>query len=395
LIGKGQFVDLLRFKIMSQDADKVLLKAHKLFDLEKAKKKQDDNFVTPGKKGPVQVQDISPLSEGGVSSLPQAQCKVITSPASTSSSSITTILTVVPTAESGGDTAPNASSGYTIEKASTKKNATDTTTNSLVARGVFATDSCSPLVPKVIVDLLEEDTTDDDDSDVNDDFDRKPAAKESPTGEEEASSDEESTFLHSRFEKPVAHKSCRPCKLRHGTVPPASNKSKKTKSGSKEVSCKSKKGGKWYRKVTLDMFARSEEKGFRVNGQLTLPSQQGYQLSSSTLFCGPCGKPVVWDARQKHTVSTKHIKNLAGWAKKKKTEQLRLTHHQEWQQANNLQGQTIPELCRGFRLDAMRVACQANVPTGALLALEDFLSKHCSHRLGGERGLTDNIPFLW
>jgi hypothetical protein len=165
----------------------------------------------------------------------------------------------------------------------------------------------------------------------------------------------------------------------------------------KGESSKHKKNSTVVKKHVLDnaKFMKCEENGFRVLGKLTYPGVQGYSLSAGTLFCGPCGCAISWDSRHKHTLSGKHVARLVKWDEGVKKEQLRLTHMKEWQEVNNLQGQTLSEHCRMFRLDAMRVACQGNIPAGAMVKIQDFLRKYSGHQMGGERGLTDNIPFLW
>jgi hypothetical protein len=196
---------------------------------------------------------------------------------------------------------------------------------------------------------------------------------------------DDAVLAHEAFPKAPEHESCRKRKLRV-------NKSASSSSNKKACTLSKKKKAMV---VTPQMFKRSERTGFKVNGELTRPSEQGYQYSAGTVFCGPCGTAVLWDARQKHTLSTKHLANIGQWKELKVAEQLKLTQHKEWQEVNNLQGQTISDHCRAFRLDAMRSACQANITTGALVAQQKFLHKYTGHELGGERGLTDNIPFLW
>jgi hypothetical protein len=128
---------------------------------------------------------------------------------------------------------------------------------------------------------------------------------------------------------------------------------------------------------------------------MTRPSEQGYEMSGRVLMCRPCSKALEWGSHQYHTNSAKHLANLSCWQEKKNAEQLLLTQHVEWQQVNQVQGQSLPKHIKSFRLDILRMCCLGNIPFGTMPNMEKCLVKHTGKSIGGIRGLTDNIPFLW
>ena len=112
-------------------------------------------------------------------------------------------------------------------------------------------------------------------------------------------------------------------------------------------------------------------------------------------MCRPCQKVVVWGSHHHHALSAKHVTLLGKYQESKRAEQLLLTEHHAWQEANHLQGSQLSSHVQKFRLDMLKACCMGNISIGAVPSLESMLLQHTGKTLGGTRGVLDNVPFLW